>query len=156
MGLWVWRRCAPPPGSQESLRKPSRSSTRGIYSPPRSHTVHISESEVSFFIFHTSFNGNLNYFSQLFHCNEVLLNQTWIHCLSAKVLIPGASREAVIQFLAGPMPKIPYPKTNRPPPNKSPHLNKSPPQPPSCLDQAQCLCYGHKAGCDMKICQSDA
>ena len=120
MGLWVWRRCAPPPGSQESLRKPSRSSTRGIYSPPRSHTVHISESEVSFFIFHTSFNGNLNYFSQLFHCNEVLLNQTWIHCLSAKVLIPGASREAVIQFLAGPMPKIPYPKKNPPPQKKSP------------------------------------
>ena len=116
MGLWVWRRCAPPPGSQESLRKPSRSSTRGIYSPPRSHTVHISESEVSFFIFHTSFNGNLNYFSQLFHCNEVLLNQTWIHCLSAKVLIPGASREAVIQFLAGPMPKIPFTQKKSPTP----------------------------------------
>ena len=114
MGIWVWRRCAPPPGSQESLRKPSRSSTRGIYSPPRSHTVHISESEVCFLYF-ISFNSNLNYFSQLFHCNEVLLNQTWIHCLSAKVLIPGASREAVIQFLAGPMPKIPHPPQKKSP-----------------------------------------
>jgi hypothetical protein len=45
VGIWVWRRCSGNPGSQESLRKPSTLSARGIYSPPRSHTVHISESE---------------------------------------------------------------------------------------------------------------
>merc|ERR1712181_45689 len=45
VGIWVWRRCSGDPGSQESLRKPSSLSARGIYSPPRSHTVHISESE---------------------------------------------------------------------------------------------------------------
>ena len=49
VGIWVWRRCSGDPGSQESLRKPSTLSARGIYSPPRSHAVHISESEVRHF-----------------------------------------------------------------------------------------------------------
>ena len=130
----MWRRCSGDPGSQESLRKPSTLSARGIYSPPRSHTVHISESEVRhFFVFIFFCSALVTYsFSQLYHCSGALLNLIWTLPLSAKVRVPDSNSSC---------------KGCCQPTSSQDRCQKSP---PSSLDWAQCLPCGHKAGCDME------